>query len=137
MNDETDLEQWLPTGLPPAAHPVWEARVSRTLVATESAMVRLEHGFLTGEGSWWWEMGRWWQPAAVLAAAAIALLITVSDREVPGSGDDPAHGVALTLIASEGDPVALWEALGIPADPVLALLTLEAHSAPLARGERP
>lgn len=40
--------------------------------------------------------------------------------------------MALGLVASDGDPVVLWAALGVSADPVLALLSFEDHSPWLA-----
>jgi hypothetical protein len=120
---------WLPEPLPPEGDASWEARIARIMAATERQ---------TGAGvpSWLSEMGRWWQPTAALAAAAVvALLFVVADNPRSESPAGPTEGLALTVIAADGDPVALWAALGVTADPVLALLTLEDPGAAAAPSE--
>ncbi|MEX2466764.1 MAG: hypothetical protein WD995_07630 [Gemmatimonadota bacterium] len=130
MSNDMDVEpgplprEWLPEPLPPEGDASWEARVARIMAAAERQ---------TGAGgaSWWAELARWWGPTAALAAAAVAALVfVVADTPRPESpSTEPTEGLALTMIAADGDPVALWAALGVAADPVLALLTLEDHSA--------
>jgi hypothetical protein len=44
-----------------------------------------------------------------------------------------AEAAALSLITADGDPVVLWATIGVTADPVLALLTLEDHTSWTAR----
>ena len=124
--------EWLPEALPAEGHPVWELRAARIVAAAEPELARLEHRAGGGAGSWLSEMGGWWRPAAALAAAAVGLLFVVADPPPPDSTALSTEGVALTLIVADGDPVALWAALGVPADPVLALLALEDHGAPAA-----
>jgi len=116
---------WLPAALPPEGDAFWDAGIAGILVATE-----LHTG--TAVPSWLSEMGRWWQPTATLAAAAVvALLFVVAGSPPLESPGEPSDGLALMMIAADGDPVALWAALGVPADPVLALLTLQDHDAPV------
>ena len=117
---------WLPDALPPDGDPAWDTHVARILAAAQPELARLASARV-GEGAapWWSEMGKWWRPAAALAAAATAVLLLVVER--PAGPSAPPETVALTLIAAEGDPVALWAMLGVRADPVLALLTFEDH----------
>jgi hypothetical protein len=117
---------WLPDALPQDDDPAWETHVARILAASEPGLARLAAaGVGDGAAPWWSEMGKWWRPAAALAAAATAALLLVVER--PAGPSAPPDTVALTLIASEGDPVALWAMLGVRADPVLALLAFEEH----------
>jgi hypothetical protein len=117
---------WLPDALPPDGDPAWDARVARIMAASQPELARLAAaGVGEGAAPWWSEMGKWWRPAAALAAAAIAALLLVVER--PAGRSAPPEAVALTLIAAEGDPVALWAMLGVRADPVLALLAFEDH----------
>jgi hypothetical protein len=144
MNDERDRgpgheaehaapaalpEAWLPEALPPEGHPAWELRARRIIAAAEPELARLEREVGPPATPWLSELGGWWKPAALLAAAASALLFVTADPPPPDSPAFSSEGMALTLIASDGDPTALWAALGVPADPVLALLTLQDHSA--------
>lgn len=125
--------KWLPEGLPERGDVVWDTRATRILGALDLEWSRAD---VHGPGlSWLSEMGRWLRPATVLAAAAAALLILAGDR-TPGSEVRPRpDALAMSLVAADGDPVAIWAALGVSADPVLALLTLEDHTAWMARAE--
>jgi hypothetical protein len=62
-----------------------------------------------------------------LAAGAAALFFAV-DRPAPSPGA-PLDAIALTLVAAEGNPAALWQSLGVRADPVLAHIAMEDHDA--------
>jgi hypothetical protein len=73
------------------------------------------------EITWWSGMGRWWKPAAALAAASTVLVII--ERQKALAEPTPAS-IPLGLIASAGDPVTLWELRGARADPVLALIAI-------------
>ncbi len=141
MNDEADPQSgdvglttdplprdWLPEALPPENHVVWETRASRILLTAdrESLDRRSER---VGAAPWLWEIGSWLRPAAALAAAALGLLFVWPDSRASADPARAADEMALGLVASGGEPAALWAALGVPADPVLALLTLEDHSA--------
>jgi hypothetical protein len=116
---------WLPDALPPGEDPAWETHVARILAASEPGLARLAATIGDEAAPWWSEMGKWWRPAAALAVAATAALLLVVER--PAGPSAPPETVALTLIAAEGDPVALWAMLGVRADPVLALLAFEDH----------
>jgi hypothetical protein len=119
---------WLPDALPPENHVVWEGRASRILTSTEGEW-RVRRSAGVDAAPWLWEMGNWLRPAAALAAAAVGLLVVVPDSPADIEPAQAADEMALGLVASGGEPAALWAALGVPADPVLALLTLEDHSA--------
>lgn len=122
--------EWLPERLPPEEDAVWDERVARIM-----AVAPLEGGGVQGRSgpdqtSWLSEMGRWWRRAAALGAAAVvALIFVVEEPERTRSSAVPAEALALTVVATDGDPVALWAALGVAADPLLALLALENHDA--------
>lgn len=130
MDSATDPlpREWLPDALPPENHVVWEARASRIVTSAEREwVVRPSAG--AGAAPWLLEMGKWLRPAAALAAAAIGLLFVMPDSPAEIEPGQSADEMALDLVASGGEPAALWGALGVPADPVLALLALEDHSA--------
>jgi hypothetical protein len=144
MNDERDRgpedeaahtapaalpEAWLPEPLLPQGHPAWELRARRIMVAAEPELARLEREVEPPAMPWLSELGGWWKPAALLATAASALLLVTPDPPPSESPVTSSEGIALTLIVSDGDPTALWAAMGVAADPVLALLTLQNHSA--------
>jgi hypothetical protein len=124
--------EWLPDALPPENHVVWDSRASRILTSAEHVW-RVPHSSGAGAAPWLREMGGWLRPAAALAAAAVALLLVLPDASADIEPAQAADQMALGLVASGGEPAALWAALGVPADPVLALLTLEDHSAFVAR----
>jgi hypothetical protein len=150
MNDERDRgpedeaahtapaalpEAWLPEALPPQEHPAWELRAGRIMVAAEPELARLEREVEPPAMPWLSELGGWWKPAALLAAAASALFFVMADPPSSESSVISSEGIALSLIASDGDPTAIWAAMGVAADPVLALLTLQNHSATPSGGE--
>jgi len=143
MNDENDPgpagrlgnqapgpvpREWLPEAMPPEGHPVWELKVARIMATAGAELGRLADGAGASRASWLSEMGNWWRPAAALAAAALALLATVDDPR-SASPAIPPQAVSLGLIVADGNPTALWAALGVPADPVLAILVFEDHAA--------
>jgi hypothetical protein len=66
-------------------------------------------------------MALWLKPAATLTAASIALLLLIERSAFP---EPPPGSLALDLVASAGDPVTLWGALGVQADPVLAWIAI-------------
>jgi len=115
--------EWLPEGAAPHGDAVWEARAASILALTEHAWRAEARRAAT---PWLMELGRWISPAALLAASA-AVLLLVAGNQAPSTPHEDA--AALSLITADGDPVALWATLGVPADPVLALLTLEDHTA--------
>lgn len=122
--------EWLPRPRPPADAPEWETRTRRILAAAEPVLRELE---AAGDGApvadddvlpWPMLLGSWWRPTAGLAAAAIlALLFLGSPRT--DSGAQASERIYLGLVAADGAPDALWAALGIEADPVLAALVLD------------
>jgi hypothetical protein len=114
--------EWLPDGIEPEGDAVWEARAARVVARTElewrRSVVRTRPTLSFAE------MGGWFTPAAALAAAAAALLLAVGNGSQAPSND----ARALSMVVAEGDPVALWAALGVSAHPVLALLSLDEHA---------
>jgi hypothetical protein len=107
--------EWLPDAGPAEGTPEWEALVARVVDAVA----------LPGRGGPAWPsvLGSWWRPAAGLPAAAAALLLLLDPaptRPAPGDGALP-----LSVVAGGGEPSAVLEGLGIPAHPVLALITLQ------------
>lgn len=142
MSDEIDLgpdemdgapvaplpREWLPEPVLPGGHVARDASAARILGALELEWARHTARGQPDASRWVSDLGRWLRPAAALAAAAIALLFVLDDYRTHPSSTHAADEMALSLVASHGDPAALWAALGVPADPVLALLTLEDHS---------
>ncbi len=131
MTDNQDPlpKEWLPEPLPPADDSIWEVRTAAILSAATPELRRLGVRDEAGAQPWVLELGRWWAPSGVLAAAAILVLYFSIESPVREAQTPSMGGTALQFIASDGDPVALWAALGVRADPVLALLTLEDHTA--------
>ncbi|MBI4539880.1 MAG: hypothetical protein HY704_10275 [Gemmatimonadetes bacterium] len=116
---------WLPDPHPPEGAPEWDARVGRILAAADPELQRL--GNRRAVVGTWCVLGLLWKPAAALAVAATALLLLTGRS---AAFPEPSQGLlSLSLIAVEGDPVALWEAswepFGIEADPVLALIAFQ------------
>jgi hypothetical protein len=141
MGDTPDIageaplpREWLPDGVEAEGHEVWEARTARVLAFTSLEWRRAEGR--ARAMPWLTEVGHWVGPAAALAAAAAALLLVGSNRAATLGRTPQADAVALSLVATGGDPVALWAALGVNADPVLALLTLEDHTGWMSRPDR-
>jgi len=130
--------EWLPEASPPSDDPIWETRVLRIMARSAPELSRLSNrkpvAVPTLAGlPWWAELERWWKPATALAVAASALLFAVDRPAPPASAS--ADAITLGLMAADGDPVAIWEALGTRAHPVLALLALEDHSG-MSHGDR-
>lgn len=114
---------WLPDATPPDAAAEWAVRVQRIMAAAEPALAKLGNRDDSSDAGWPVELGSFWRPAAAVATAATLLLVVADKpRAVRESGYD---GLPLSLMAAEGQPVALWEGLGIDADPVLALIALQ------------
>jgi hypothetical protein len=115
--------EWLPRALPPEDSPLWEASIGRILAAAEADLgtpetasaVRAHTGTFT-------LLGQWWKPAAALAAAAAAALVFI---ERPAAAAPSAGSLSLSVLAAEGDPLALWGAAEAPPHPVLALIAVE------------
>jgi hypothetical protein len=96
--------------------------VTHIVAAAEPALRRLGRRDGEIEATWTNLLGSWWKPAGALAAAASALLFMFGPPPDRGSGDG---GLPLSVVAAQGDPVALWEGVGIEADPVLAVMILQ------------
>lgn len=135
--------EWLPEPVAPARGgdaAEWERRLQRLMRAAEPTLAELAH---TAEspapaprrtadaGSPWWAVlaGRW-KPA--LAGAALAAVVAVLGlRLVPGPAAEPSTepgAFTLTAVAGGGEAAALWQGLGVEADPVLAHLVLQGGS---------
>jgi len=124
-------QEWLPEASPPSHDPIWETRTRRIMARSAPELSRLANRKPAAVPSptdqpWWAELERLWKPATALAVAASALLVLV-DRPAPLASAS-SDAIALGLMASDGDPVAIWEAFGTQAHPVLAILALEDHS---------
>lgn len=113
---------WLPEPRPAPEDPYWAAYADRVMGALDPVLTDQARAHVPP--SWQAELGNRWRGAAILAAAAVAALLTVGDPPAPSPPSAP-EDLALTLIAVDGDPVLLWERWGIPADPLLARLTLD------------
>jgi hypothetical protein len=118
---------WLPSPQPPEESPEWEAKVERIMAAVDSEAYELEERPGSVSSAGWRAFGRWWKPAAALAAAVVSLFIAM---ERPGASPDPTpSALPLDLMVRAGDPVAAWEAsleaFGIQADPVLAIIAFQ------------
>jgi hypothetical protein len=118
--------EWLPDPHPPAGAPDWDAKIGRIMAAADPELRILASGHAALSPAGWSTMGRWWKPAAALAAAVIMLLLA-TERPSDLQDEAPAS-LSLSLVATNDDPLALWEAsldaFGIRADPVLALIAL-------------
>ena len=124
---------WLPPRQPPEGADVWAARVDRIMSAAGRELRRSSsQGPVTSTS--WSTMAGWWKPAAALAAAALALFFVL---RVPTSRVEiPPRSIPLNLVASAGDPVAVWEVVGVEAHPVLALIALQGRDAELGASSK-
>jgi len=114
---------WLPEATAPEAAPEWEVRAERIVAAAEPTLRRLGERGSEIEVTWSAMLGSWWKPAAAMATAAAALLVMF---DLPGILRDTGHGeLPLSVVAADGEAFALWQGLGIDADPVLALIALQ------------
>jgi anti-sigma-K factor RskA len=115
--------EWLPQALPTEDSPLWEAAVERVLAAAEAELVTRDGASVVHtRASTWALLGLWWKPAAALAAAAAAALVFV-DR--PPATAPSTGSLSLSVLAAEGDPLALWGVDQEPPHPVLALIAAE------------
>jgi hypothetical protein len=113
---------WLPDPQPPEGTLVWEARTRRIMAAAGPEFWKLTSAHSAAEVTWWSVMAPWWKTAAALAVASTVLLLLAGRRA--GPPQTPPGSIPLGLVASGGDPVTLWRALGIQADPVLAQIAI-------------
>jgi len=121
---------WLPDPQPAEDTREWRDSLERVMAAADPALTRLEHRRASA-GAGWSVIGFWWKPAAALAATAMALLVLI---ESPIVFPEPAPGsITLGLVASDGDPVTLWSAIGVQADPVLAWIAIHEPGRPGGR----
>ena len=99
---------------------ILESRIRRLVAAAEPTLA----SYRTGELAWWQALIQYWQPAtaAALAGAIAAVLLLGPEGQSPGA--PPTNDLVLTAAATDGDPAALWMAIGEQADPVLALIAL-------------
>jgi hypothetical protein len=113
---------WLPAPVAPADAAEWQVRLERILTAAGPALRGLREA--APETSWPDMLGSWWKPAAAMAAMAAAAAVLLFLFVPAQPQQPPGEGVPLSVIAAEGEPFALWDGLGIDADPVLALIAL-------------
>lgn len=125
---------WLPAATAPESAPEWQERAARIVAAAEPSLHRLGDLRPAVDASVAGLLGSWWRPAAALAAAAAALLLLLDPRNPPASS--PGWS-SLSVVAAAGEPVALWDALGIEADPVLALIALQKQADPGLEAREP
>ena len=115
--------EWLPDPQPSESDPRWSEAIERIMAAAAPELRTLGSRRSTVQLTWWAEMARWRAPAAALAAAATAFfLLTWRSAALPES---PTSSILLELVATNGDPAALWRARGIEVDPVLAWVALQ------------
>ena len=118
--------EWLPAASAPEDAPEWKDRAARIVAAAEPALHSLENQASAAGVTVASLLGSLWKPAAAILAAAAALLVILD----PASPRDSGPGWSpLSIVAAAGEPFALWEGLGIEADPVLALIALEGQAA--------
>jgi hypothetical protein len=113
--------EWLPDAIAPEDAPEWELALQRIVAAAEPELRQLASGSSERDLSWATVLGSWWKLAGSLGAAAVVLLLAVGR---PGTRAD-SGALPLRVVAAAGEPFALWESLGIEADPVLALIALQ------------
>jgi hypothetical protein len=126
---------WLPDPYSPEGDPKWDQSVERIMVAARPELRRLRSERSAAEVTWWSMMALWWKPAAALATASAAILVLVGRPRVPP--EPPPGSIPLGLVASDGDPVTLWGALGIQADPVLAQIAIREQGDIAGQESRP
>jgi len=112
---------WLPAATPLEGTHQWNALFARVVAATPPVW--------RPRTTWPSVLGSWWRPAAGLAAAAAALLFLMTPQVPLAPPSGSADGaLTLSLVAAGGEPAALLEGLGIPADPVLALIAVQGQA---------
>jgi hypothetical protein len=115
----------LPDSLPPSSAVVWDSKVRRIMAAADAELRRLGSAGPRPDVAWWSGIGLWRKPAAVFAVAAATALLFVMIGRLSVVRDVQPDVLTLGLVAADGDPVTLWGAAGIPADPVLALIAVQ------------
>lgn len=127
--------EWLPDPVPSDEDTAyWHQRLERMMDEAEPALERYRSPGRTA-GPWWSALELRWRPAvagaAGLAAAAVLVAVLAVGPELRDRlpAPDPA-AMVLSAVVSGGDPVAMWSAAGVNADPTLALLALEHGTAP-------
>lgn len=124
--EEPLVGRGLPEPRPGEDDPYWDRAAARVMARLEPVLTVREARNGTRGTSWVSELGARWRAAALVAAAAVATLVAVGIQDRSQSPRRPEAGdLALALVASAGDPVLLWERLGMEADPVLAWLTFD------------
>lgn len=114
---------WLPKPAAPRVPDdpeVLDIRIRRLMAAAEATLAR----FRAGEIPWWAVLARHTRPAAAAALAAAAGLLVALGLGGASQWAEPENDLVLVAAASEGNPAALWSAMGTEADPVLALIAL-------------
>lgn len=124
--------EWLPDSpVPPgddAAY--WDVQLERLMAQAEPTLAGYRRP-AAGPQSWLDALATRWRPAvaSALALAVAAVLVLALSPGRPAMGglpDQPeARTMTLSTIVSGGEPAALWQGAGVPADPTLALLVLE------------
>lgn len=99
---------------------VLESRIRRLMAAAEPTLA----SYRTGELGWWQALIQYWQPATATALASAIAVVLLLGPGGQSPGPPPTDDLVLTAAASDGDPAALWTAIGEQADPVLALIAL-------------
>ena len=126
---------WLPDPQPAEDTREWSDSLERIMSAADPELRRLASLRAAPHIGSWSTLGLWWKPVAVFAAAATTFLI-LSGR--PGKvAEQTQASLPLSLIAAQGDPVTIWETLGIEAHPVLALIVFREQEASSRSGAPP
>lgn len=115
--------EWLPDPQPSEEDPRWSQQIAQIMAAARPELRQLRNRRSAVQVTWWSEMARWYAPAAALAATAMAVVLLT--RRPAALPESLAGSIPLELVATNGDPVALWRARGIEADPVLAWVALQ------------
>jgi hypothetical protein len=76
---------------------------------------------------WWTIFATWWKPAAGLATAGASITVLILGTLLDRPVDTSPEALVLSAVIGEGTPAALWLGLGGDADPVLAVIALEAE----------
>lgn len=140
IRDETPEplpREWLPESpVPPAEDAAyWNERVADLLAAADPTLARYRTA--AARPRWWETLAGWWRPAAAGGLAAAAGLLLSLGLGAGAGGGSAAPDPALAAVVSDGDAAALWTAVaGQGADPVLAVVALEANRTETGGGSR-
>jgi hypothetical protein len=136
--DADDVEplprSWLPTPQAPEGDTIWDVRAERIMTTAAELRSRSERRSPVAPTPWQL-VGLWWKAAAVAAVAAVVVFILETDRSARAA--PPSGAIPLTVVASAGDPATLWEAFGVDAHPVLALIALQGRDDGTLRTDAP